>query len=101
MDVISAEAPELSIVITMPTTVPGRTLTRTPERRGTKRPLPEAGWRVRALCGGPNHIPAGAKYDEMSVHIDMLGDVWPRWSASPRHRTAAWKGNDGKADLLR
>ena len=48
----------------------------------------EGGWRVPGIMWWPGHIPAGAYYDEMMSHMDVLADDSPRWSASPRRRTA-------------
>jgi len=97
MDVIRAEAPD-TIVIT--TADNGAWQDAYPDAgthpfRGTKGSSFEAGWRVPGIMWWPNHIPAGAKYDEMMSHIDCWATLASMVGLTPPPH-GAWKGNDGK-----
>jgi len=97
MDVIRAEAPD-TIVIT--TADNGAWQDAYPDGgthpfRGEKGSAFEAGWRVPGIMWWPNHIPAGAKYDEMMSHIDCWATLASMVGLTPPPH-GAWKGNDGK-----
>ena len=92
MDVIRAEAPD-TIVIT--TADNGAWQDAYPDAgthpfRGEKGSAFEAGWRVPGIMWWPDHIPAGAKYDEMMSHIDCWATL-ASMVGSNRRRTANGK----------
>ena len=72
MDAIRAEAPNTIVILTADN---GAWQDAYPDAgtspfRGEKGSAFEGGWRVPGLMCWPQHIPAGAKYDEMMSHID-------------------------------
>jgi arylsulfatase A-like enzyme len=72
MDEIRADAPNTIVIVTADN---GAWQDAYPDAgttpfRGEKGTAFEAGWRVPGLMWWPEHIPAGAKYDEMMSHID-------------------------------
>ena len=97
MDVIRAEAPD-TIVIT--TADNGAWQDAYPDAgthpfRGEKGSAFEAGWRVPGIMWWPNHIPAGAKYDEMMSHIDCWATLASLVGVKPPPH-GEWKDNNGK-----
>ena len=97
MDVIRAEAPD-TIVIT--TADNGAWQDAYPDAgthpfRGEKGSAFEAGWRVPGIMWWPNHIPAGAKYDEMMSHIDCWATLASMVGVKPPPH-GEWKDNNGK-----
>src|SRR5208283_304279 len=75
MDAIRAEAPNTIVIITADN---GAWQDAWPDAgtvpfRGEKGSPFEGGFRVPGIMWWPNHIPAGARYDEMMSHMD----VWP------------------------
>ena len=102
MDAIRAEAPDTIVIVTADN---GAWQDAYPDAgtvpfRGMKGTGFEGGFRVPGLMWWPGKIPAGAKYDEMMSHIDLLGH--PRHHG--RHQGAAHRRDDGQqrqADLLR
>ena len=97
MDAIRAEAPNTIVIITADN---GAWQDAWPDAgtvpfRGEKGSPFEGGFRVPGIMWWPQHIPAGARYDEMMSHMD----VWPTTAkmaglTPPPH--GAWKDNDGK-----
>jgi arylsulfatase A-like enzyme len=62
--------------------------------RGEKGSAFEAGWRVPGIMWWPDHIPAGAKYDEMMSHIDCWATLASMVGITPPPHD--WKDNNGK-----
>jgi arylsulfatase len=63
--------------------------------RGEKGTAFEAGWRVPGLMWWPEHIPAGAKYDEMMSHMDCWATLAKMAGIKPPPH-GAWTDNNGK-----
>jgi arylsulfatase A-like enzyme len=81
MDAIRAEAPNTIVILTADN---GAWQDAYPDAgtspfRGEKGSAFEGGWRVPGLMWWSQHIPAGAKYDEMMSHL-TAGQRLPRWS---------------------
>jgi arylsulfatase A-like enzyme len=97
MDAIRAEAPNTIVIITADN---GAWQDAWPDAgtvpfRGEKGSPFEGGFRVPGIMWWPDHIPAGARYDEMMSHMD----VWPTTAAMvglTPPPTGAWKDNNGK-----
>ena len=102
MDAIRAEAPDTIVIVTADN---GAWQDAYPDAgtvpfRGMKGTGFEGGFRVPGIMWWPGKIPAGAKYDEIMSHIDLL--VHPRDHGRPQG--AAHRRDDGQqrqADLLR
>jgi arylsulfatase len=62
--------------------------------RGEKGSAFEGGWRVPGIMWWPNHVPAGAHYDEMMSHIDCWATLAAMVGLTPPPHD--WVGNDGK-----
>ena len=72
MDAIRAVAPDTIVIVTADN---GAWLDAYPDAgttpfRGEKGSPFEGGWRVPGIMWWPNHIPAGAQFNEMMSHID-------------------------------
>jgi len=97
MDEVRADAPNTIVIVTADN---GAWLDAYPDAgttpfRGDKGTPFEAGWRVPAIMWWPNHIPAGARKDEMMSHIDCWSTLAAMAGLTPPPH-GAWKGNDGK-----
>ena len=80
------------------TTARGRTPSPTPaptRSAARKARAFEAGWRVPGIMWWPDHIPAGAKYDEMMSHIDCWATLASMVGVKPPPH-GEWKDNNGK-----
>jgi arylsulfatase len=62
--------------------------------RGEKGTPFEGGWRVPAIMWWPNHVAAGAHFDEMMSHIDAWATLAAMVGLTPPPHD--WVGNDGK-----
>jgi len=97
MDTIRAEAPNTIVIVTADN---GAWQDAYPDAgttpfRGEKGTAFEAGWRVPGLMWWPEHIPAGAKYDEMMSHIDCWATLAKMVGLTPPSR-GAWTDNNGR-----
>ena len=97
MDAIRAEAPNTIVIVTADN---GAWLDAYPDAgttpfRGEKGSPFEGGWRVPGIMWWPNHIPAGAQYNEMMSHIDCWATLAAMVGLTPPPHD--WVGNDGKA----
>ncbi len=97
MEEVRADAPNTIVIVTADN---GAWLDAYPDAgttpfRGDKGTPFEAGWRVPGIMWWPNHIPAGAHYDEMMSHIDCWSTLAAMSGLTPPPH-GAWKGNDGK-----
>jgi arylsulfatase A-like enzyme len=95
-DEIRADAPNTIVIVTADN---GAWLDAYPDAgttpfRGEKGSAFEGGWRVPALMSWPNHIPAGARYDEMMSHIDCWATLATMVGLTPPPHD--WVDNDGK-----
>jgi arylsulfatase A-like enzyme len=95
-DEIRTEAPNTIVIITADN---GAWLDAYPDAgttpfRGEKGSAFEGGWRVPAIMSWPNHIPAGARYDEMMSHIDCWATLAAMVGLTPPPHD--WVDNDGK-----
>ena len=98
MDAIRADAPNTIVIVTADN---GAWLDAYPDAgtmpfRGEKGSPFEGGWRVPGIMWWPNHIPAGAQYDEMMSHIDCWATLAAMVGLTPPPH-GDWVGNDGKA----
>jgi arylsulfatase A-like enzyme len=97
MDTIRAEAPDTIVIVTADN---GAWQDAYPDAgttpfRGEKGTAFEGGWRVPGLMWWPQHIPAGAKYDEMMSHIDCWATLAKMVGLTPPPH-GAWVDNNGK-----
>src|SRR6516225_2928292 len=97
MDAIRTEAPNTIVIVTADN---GAWQDAYPDAgttpfRGEKGTAFEGGWRVPGLMWWPQHIAAGAKYDEMMSHIDLWSTLATMVGLTPPPR-GPWVGNDGK-----
>jgi arylsulfatase A-like enzyme len=96
MDEIRADAPDTIVIVTADN---GAWLDAYPDAgttpfRGEKGSAFEGGWRVPGIMWWPNHIPAGARYDEMMSHIDCWATLATMVGLTPPPHD--WVGNDSK-----
>jgi arylsulfatase len=96
MDEIRADAPNTIVIVTADN---GAWLDAYPDAgtipfRGEKGSAFEGGWRVPGLMWWPNHVPAGAHYDEMMSHIDCWATLAAMVGLAPPPHD--WVGNDNK-----
>ncbi len=96
MDAIRAQAPDTIVIVTADN---GAWLDAYPDAgtttfRGEKGSPFEGGWRVPGIMWWPNHIPAGAQYNEMMSHIDAWATLAAMAGLTPPPHD--WVGNDGK-----
>ena len=96
MDEIRADAPNTIVILTADN---GAWLDAYPDAgttpfRGEKGSPFEGGWRVPGIMWWPNHIPAGAQYNEMMSHIDCWATLATMVGLTPPPHD--WVGNDGK-----
>src|SRR5271163_4787681 len=96
MDTIRAEAPNTIVIVTADN---GAWLDAYPDAgtipfRGEKGSPFEGGWRVPGIMWWPDHIPAGAHFDEMMSHIDSWATLATMVGLTPPPHD--WVGNDGK-----
>ncbi len=96
MDAIRAEAPNTIVIVTADN---GAWQDAYPDAgttpfRGEKGSAFEGGWRVPALMWWPGRIPAGAKYHEMTSHMDCWATLASMVGLTPPPHD--WVGNDGK-----
>lgn len=96
MDEIRVDAPNTIVIVTADN---GAWLDAYPDAgttpfRGEKGSPFEGGWRVPGIIWWPNHIAAGARYDEMMSHIDCWATLAAMVGLSPPPHD--WVGNDGK-----
>jgi arylsulfatase A-like enzyme len=96
MDEIRADAPNTIVILTADN---GAWLDAYPDAgttpfRGEKGSPFEGGWRVPGIMWWPNHIPAGAQYNEMMSHIDCWATLAAMVGLTPLPHD--WVGNDGK-----
>jgi arylsulfatase len=96
MDEIRADAPNTIVIVTADN---GAWQDAYPDAgttpfRGEKGTPFEGGWRVPALMWWPNHIAAGARFDEMMSHIDSWATLAAMVGLTPPPHD--WVGNDGK-----
>jgi arylsulfatase len=96
MDEIRADAPNTIVILTADN---GAWLDAYPDAgttpfRGEKGSPFEGGWRVPGIMWWPNHIPAGAQYNEMMSHIDSWATLAAMVGLTPPPHD--WVGNDGK-----
>jgi arylsulfatase len=97
MDEIRADAPNTIVILTADN---GAWLDAYPDAgtqpfRGEKGTAFEGGWRVPGIMWWPNHIPAGARYDEMMTHIDCWSTLAAMAGITPPPY-GEWKDNNGK-----
>jgi len=97
MDTIRAEAPNTIVIVTADN---GAWQDAYPDAgttpfRGEKGSAFEGGWRVPGIMWWPEHVPAGAKYDEMMSHIDCWATLAKMVGLTPPPR-GAWTDNNGK-----
>jgi arylsulfatase len=96
MDEIRTDAPNTIVILTADN---GAWLDAYPDAgttpfRGEKGSPFEGGWRVPGIMWWPNHIPAGAQYNEMMSHIDSWATLAAMVGLTPPPHD--WVGNDGK-----
>jgi arylsulfatase A-like enzyme len=96
MDEIRVDAPNTIVIVTADN---GAWLDAYPDAgttpfRGEKGSPFEGGWRVPGIIWWPNHIAAGARYDEMMSHIDCWATLAAMVGLTPPPHD--WVGNDGK-----
>jgi arylsulfatase len=96
VDAIRAEAPNTIVIITADN---GAWLDAYPDAgtqpfRGEKGTAFEGGWRVPGIMWWPNHIPAGARYDEMMTHIDCWSTLAAMAGITPPPY-GEWTDNNG------
>jgi arylsulfatase A-like enzyme len=96
MDTIRAVAPNTIVIVTADN---GAWLDAYPDAgttpfRGEKGSPFEGGWRVPGIMWWPNHIQAGAHFDEMMSHIDAWATLASMVGLTPPPHE--WVGNDGK-----
>jgi arylsulfatase len=96
MDEIRTDAPDTIVIVTADN---GAWLDAYPDAgttpfRGEKGSPFEGGWRVPGIMWWPNHIPAGAQYNEMMSHIDCWATLATMVGLAPPPHD--WVGNDGK-----
>jgi arylsulfatase len=96
MDEIRVDAPNTIVIVTADN---GAWLDAYPDAgttpfRGEKGSPFEGGWRLPGIIWWPNHIAAGARYDEMMSHIDCWATLAAMVGLSPPPHD--WVGNDGK-----
>jgi arylsulfatase len=96
MDEIRADAPNTIVIVTADN---GAWQDAWPDAgthpfRGEKGSAFEAGWRVPGIMWWPEHIPAGANYDEMMSHIDLWATLAAMVGITPPPHD--WVDNNGK-----
>jgi hypothetical protein len=96
MDTIRQAAPNTIVIVTADN---GAWLDAYPDAgstpfRGEKGTPFEGGWRVPGLMWWPQHIQAGAHFDEMMSHIDCWATLAAMVGLTPPPHE--WVGNDGK-----
>jgi len=96
MDAIRAAAPNTIVIVTADN---GAWLDAYPDAgttpfRGEKGSPFEGGWRVPGIMWWPNHIQAGAQFNEMMSHIDAWATLAGMVGLTPPPHD--WVGNDGK-----
>ena len=96
MDAIRASAPDTIVIVTADN---GAWLDAYPDAgttpfRGEKGTPFEGGWRVPGIMWWPNHIQAGAQFNEMMSHIDAWATLAAMVGLTPPPHE--WVGNDGK-----
>jgi arylsulfatase A-like enzyme len=96
MDAIRAVAPNTIVIVTADN---GAWLDAYPDAgttpfRGEKGSPFEGGWRVPGVMWWPNHIAAGAQFNEMMSHIDCWATLAAMVGLTPPPHD--WVGNDGK-----
>jgi len=96
MDAIRAAAPNTIVIVTADN---GAWLDAYPDAgttpfRGEKGSPFEGGWRVPGIMWWPNHIQAGAQFNEMMSHIDAWATLASMVGLTPPPHD--WVGNDGK-----
>src|SRR5260221_366075 len=96
MDAIRAVAPNTIVIVTADN---GAWLDAYPDAgttpfRGEKGSPFEGGWRVPGIMWWPNHIAAGAQFNEIMSHIDAWATLAGMVGLTPPPRD--WVGNDGK-----
>jgi arylsulfatase A-like enzyme len=96
MDEIRKDAPNTIVIVTADN---GAWLDAYPDAgttpfRGEKGSPFEGGWRVPGIMWWPNHIQAGAHFDEMMSHIDAWATLAGLVGLTPPPHE--WVGNDGK-----
>ena len=96
MDEIRSDAPNTIVILTADN---GAWLDAYPDAgttpfRGEKGSPFEGGWRVPGIMWWPNHIAAGAQYNEMMSHIDCWATLAAMVGLTPPPHD--WVGNDGK-----
>jgi arylsulfatase A-like enzyme len=97
MDEIRADAPNTIVILSADN---GAWLDAYPDAgttpfRGEKGSPFEGGWRVPGIMWWPNHIPAGAQYNEMMSHIDCWSTLATMSGLTPPPH-GEWKDNNGK-----
>jgi arylsulfatase A-like enzyme len=96
MDAIRAVAPNTIVIVTADN---GAWLDAYPDAgttpfRGEKGSPFEGGWRVPGIMWWPNHIAAGAQFNEIMSHIDAWATLAAMVGLTPPPHD--WVGNDGK-----